>query len=105
MVRWCDASSRELPDFPQRGARIGGQTVLARAIDGVARDVDETYVRFPITVPRDGVDDIPIAVCVVADGAEQPASVVYPLRIGRGPQAERYTHRRRPSETPGKGPP
>jgi hypothetical protein len=86
LVRWCDPTGRDLPAFPQRGERIGDVSVLRREIDSVARGVDEAvYVRLPITVPPSGIQDYPIGVRVVADGADGDACVEFPLRVGRSP--------------------
>jgi hypothetical protein len=86
-ARWTDPSGRELPEFPQRAARVGDANLLLRPIDGVARNVPERmWFTVPVTVPNGGdVNEYPIRIAVAAEGAEDRAVYDFPLRIGRDP--------------------
>jgi hypothetical protein len=86
-IRWTDPSGRELPDYPERAARIDETNVLSRTLDGIGRDLGETlYVTFPVEVPMgDNVNDYPIRVRVAAEGADGDTVVPFRLKVGRAP--------------------
>jgi hypothetical protein len=86
-IRWTDPNGRELPQHPERAARIGETNLLTRALDGVSRDVDETlYARLPVLIPSgEDVNDYPIHARVVAEGADGDAVADFVLRTGSNP--------------------
>lgn len=76
--RWSDAGGRELPEYPERAARVGDRNVLSRQFDGVGLGVpQEIYVTMPTSVPS----DFPVEVRVRAEHANEPVTVSFPLRI------------------------
>lgn len=76
--RWSDGGGRELPDYPERAARIGDRNVLSRQFDGIGRDVPlEMYVTMPTSVPG----DFPVVIRARAEHADEPEPFSFPLRI------------------------